>query len=98
MSGGSLGSYDYYRLNNFLDDLENAIERAELKLNGVNPDGWVISEDPRVLGYLKGTCVLLSTCVELAKAADYLAAGDTDDLSYMKEVETILGQHYMEAV
>lgn len=89
MSGGSLGDYDYYKLSYFLDDLEKAILRAEGKQRGDDSNSWVISENPNVIDSLKYTLQLGKEFVRLAKAADWLAAGDYGDDTYLKEVRGI---------
>ena len=86
MSGGCLGSYGYYKINSFLDDLEEVILRAE---KSKDLDEWVISENPRVIENLKFTLQLGKEFMQLAKAADWLAAGDYGDDTYLKEVSGI---------
>lgn len=86
MSGGSLGSYSYYKINSFLDDLEEVILRAEVSKD---LDEWIISENPNVIDSLKYTLQLGKEFVKLAKAADWLAAGDYGDDTYLKEVREI---------
>lgn len=87
MSGGSLGDYDYYKLSYFLDDLERAILRAE---ESKDLDEWIISKNPRVIENLKFTLQLGKEFMQLAKAADWLAAGDYGDDSYLEEVSRIV--------
>lgn len=86
MSGGSLGSYGYYKINSFLDDLEEVILRAE---KSKDLDEWVISENHRVIENLKFTLQLGKEFMQFAKAADWLAAGDYGDRTYLREVERI---------
>lgn len=86
MSGGSLGSSGYYKINSFLDDLEEVILRAE---KSKDLDEWVISENPNVINSLEYTLSLGKEFVKLARAADWLAAGDYGDDTYLKEVSGI---------
>lgn len=86
MSGGSLGAYGYYKINPFLDDLEEVISRAE---KSTDLDEWIISENPNVIDSLKYTLQLGKEFVRLARAADWLAAGDYGEDTYLFEVRGI---------
>ena len=86
MSGGHFGDYDYYKVSQFADELEEEIWNNDKE----NEYGCKPNHDPEVLEYLKAQIPKMRKMAEIMRHIDYLYSGDHGDdsfMSYVKEVE-----------
>ena len=85
MSGGNFGDYDYYKVHQFADELEEAIRN-----NGkVNEDGYKYDYDPDVIDYIEEQLPKMRKMAEIMRACDYLYAGDHGSDSFLLKVKEI---------
>jgi hypothetical protein len=85
MSGGNFGDYDYYKVHQFADEVEEAIRN-----NGkVNEDGYKYDYDPDVIDYIEEQLPKLRKMAEIMRAVDYLYAGDHGSDSFLLKVKEI---------
>ena len=90
MSGGHFGDYDYYKVAQFADELEVAIDNN----NKVDEYGDKHNYDPDVIDYLEAQIPKMRKMAEIMRHIDYLYSGDHGDdyfLKYVKEVEEKYG-------
>ena len=93
MSGGHFGDcgYDYYKVAQFADELEEEI----LKNGQKREDGGYYGEeyyptfDPEVIEYLKAQLPKLRKMAEIMRHIDYLYSGDHGEDSFMKRVKEV---------
>ena len=86
MSGGHFGNgYDYYRVQQFADELE-----MEIQNNG-KPDeyGDVRDYGPETIQYLREQLCLMRKTADIMRACDYLYSGDHGEDSFMEVVKKI---------
>ena len=92
MSGGHFGDYDYYKVDQFADELEVEIEnngkgRYEDRTYGQE---WYPNHDPDVIDVLREQIPKLRKMATIMRDIDYLYSGDIGDdgfLLRMKETE-----------
>ena len=92
MSGGHFGDYDYYKVDQFADELE-----VEIENNGKSKDDsgyygekWYPNHDPDVIDVLREQIPKLRKMATIMRDIDYLYSGDIGDdgfLLRMKETE-----------
>ena len=87
MSGGHFGDcgYDYYKVAQFADELELAIENN----NKVNEYGYKHDYDPDVIDYLEAQIPKMRKMAEIMRHIDYLYSGDHGDDSFMERVKEV---------
>lgn len=85
MSGGHFGDYDYYKVSQFADELEQ-----EIANNGkVDEYGYKREFDPDVIDYLEAQLPKLRKMSEIMRAVDYLYSGDHGDDSFLLRVKEV---------
>ena len=85
MSGGHFGDYDYYKVAQFADELEQ-----EIRHNGkAGTDG---DHSDEVIEYLKEQVPKLRKMAEIMRHIDYLYSGDNCDDSFMERVKEVEGK------
>ena len=93
MSGGHFGNcgYDYYKVSQFADELEEEIQRNGKKRNDSGYYGidYYPSFDPEVIEYLKAQLPKLRKMSEIMRHIDYLYSGDHGDDSFMERVKEV---------
>ena len=95
MSGGHFGNcgYDYYKVAQFADELEEEILRNGQKRDDTGYYGidYYPSFDEECIEYMKAQLPKMRKMAEIMKHIDYLYSGDIGDDSFllrMKETET----------
>lgn len=93
MSGGHFGDcgYDYYKVAQFADELEQEIlnngkGKYEDRTYGQE---WYPNHEPQVIEYLKQQLPKMRKMVEIMRHIDYLYSGDHGDDTFMKRVEEV---------
>ena len=85
MSGGHFNhnSYIYYRVSQFADELDNEIERNNIK------DEWGYAPElsEETLNYLRQKVVELRKISEVMRHIDYLYSGDHSEESFMERMK-----------
>ena len=87
MSGGHFGDcgYDYYKVSQFADELEQEIEN-----NFINDDwGYHHGYPDEVIECLKSYIPQMNKMAEIMRHIDYLYAGDHGPDSFMEKVKEI---------
>jgi len=93
MSGGHFTNcgYDYYRVRQFADELEE-----EIRNNGKSKyedrtygQDWYPNHSDEVIEYLKEQVPKMRKMAEIMRHIDYLYSGDHGDDSFMKLVKEI---------
>ena len=87
MSGGHFGNcgYDYYKVAQFADELEEEIWNNDKE----DEFGWKPNHDPEVLEYLKEQLPKMRKMAEIMRHIDYLYSGDHGDDSFMDRVKEV---------
>ena len=86
MSGGHFGNgYEYYRVQQFADELE-----MEIQNNG-KPDEYGDVQDygPETIKYLRKQLRLMRHTADIMKHIDYLYSGDHGEDSFMVRVKEV---------
>ena len=87
MSGGHFNdcSYDYYKVEQFADELEVEIQ------NNNKPDeyGYTYNYSPETLKYLKKQLRRMREVSEIMRHIDYLYSGDHGEDSFMYSVKEV---------
>jgi hypothetical protein len=87
MSGGHFNdcAYDYYRVAQFADELEQEIDDNFIK------DDWGYHRgySDEVIEYLKEQLPKMRKMAEIMRACDYLYSGDHGEDSFMETVKNI---------
>lgn len=87
MSGGHFGDcgYDYYKVAQFADELEQEIENNFFK------DDWGYHKGypDEVIEYLKEQLPKMRKMAEIMRHIDYLYSGDHGDDSFMNRVKEV---------
>lgn len=85
MSGGHFGDYDYYKVQQFADELEGEIA------NNFTEDeyGYAPNHSKEVIVYLLDQLPKLRKMVEIMRHIDYLYSGDHGDDSFMDRVREV---------
>ena len=90
MSGGHFTDcgYDYYKVAQFADELEEEIQNngRECEPNGFYNETWFPNHDPDVIEYLKEQIPKMRKMAEIMRHIDYLYSGDHGDDSFMDRV------------
>ena len=93
MSGGHFGDcgYDYYKVAQFADELEEEIlnngkGKYEDRTYGVE---YYPNHEPEVIEYLKEQLPKLRKMSEIMRIVDYLYSGDIGDDTFMKLVQKV---------
>ena len=89
MSGGHFGDYDYYKVAQFADELEQEIRHnGKAGTDGDHSD-WYPDHSDEVIEYLKEQVSKLRKMSEIMRCCDYLYSGDYDDDSFMERVKEV---------
>ena len=85
MSGGHFGDYDYYKVQQFADELEVEIQ------NNNKPDeyGYAPNFSPETIKYLRKQLRQMRKMAEIMRHIDYLYSGDHGDDSFMDRVKEV---------
>ena len=93
MSGGHFGNcgYDYYKVAQFADELEEEIlnngrERNDTGYYGID---HYPSFEPEVIEYLKEQLPKMRKMAEIMRHIDYLYSGDHGEDSFMNRVKEV---------
>ena len=91
MSGGHFGNcgYDYYKVSQFADELEQEIATNGLKCEDKYMENFYPSFDPEVIEYLKEQLPKMRKMAEIMRHIDYLYSGDHGDDSFMERVKEV---------
>lgn len=93
MSGGHFGNcgYDYYKVSQFADELEEEILKNGKKRedSGYYGEEYYPEFPDEVIEYLKEQLPNLRKMVEIMRACDYLYSGDHGEDSFMERVKEI---------
>lgn len=93
MSGGHFGDcgYDYYKVAQFADELEEEIQRNGKPRNEDRTYGeeWYPNHDPEVIEYLKEQLPKMRKIAEIMRHIDYLYSGDHGDDTFLQRVKEI---------
>jgi hypothetical protein len=82
MSGGALGDYSYYRINDFTADLRN-----ELDFNGTKDEwGYCRNYSPTTIAFLKKQLKQMEKMATMMRNIDLLYASDHSEDSFRKIV------------
>ena len=85
MSGGHFGDYDYYKVAQFADELEQ-----EIKNNFINDDwGYHKGYADDVIECLQSYLPQMRKMVEIMRHIDYLYAGDHGSDSFMNFIADV---------
>ena len=89
MSGGHFGDYDYYKVDQFADELEVEIENnGKAKENsGYYGEKWYPNHDPDVIDVLREQIPKLRKAAEIMRHIDYLYSGDIGDDGFLLRVK-----------
>jgi hypothetical protein len=85
MSGGHFGDYDYYKVSQFADELEQEIANNDK----VDEYGYKREFDPDVIDYLDAQLPKLRKMSEIMRHIDYLYSGDHGDDSFLLRVKEV---------
>ena len=88
MSGGHFGNcgYDYYKVAQFADELEQEIQNNNKKLDEYE---YAPNFSPETLKYLRKQLLKMRKMAEIMRHVDYLYSGDHGEDSFMKLVEEV---------
>lgn len=93
MSGGHFGNcgYDYYKVEQFADELEEEILRNGKKRDDTGYYGidYYPTFDDDVIEYLKEQLPKMRKMAEIMRHIDYLYSGDHGDDSFMERVKEV---------
>jgi len=89
MSGGHFGDYDYYKVNQFADDLEQEISTNGLKCDDYYMEGFYRNFSSETIEYLKDQLPKMRKMAEIMRHIDYLYSGDHGDDSFMERVKEV---------
>ena len=91
MSGGHFGDYDYYKVDQFADELEVEIENNGKAKDdsGYYGEKWYPNHDPDVIDVLREQIPKLRKAAEIMRHIDYLYSGDHGDDTFMKRVKEV---------
>ena len=93
MSGGHFGNcgYDYYKVAQFADELEEEIQNngRGREDTGYYGEQWYPNHDPEVIEYLKEQLPKMRKMAEIMRHIDYLYSGDHGDDSFMNRVQEV---------
>jgi hypothetical protein len=91
MSGGHFGNcgYDYYKVGQFADELEQEILNNGREGTTENGYEWYPNHEPEVIEYLKKQIPLLNKMAEIMRHIDFLYSGDHGGDSFMKRVKEV---------
>jgi uncharacterized protein (DUF1015 family) len=87
MSGGNFNDngYIYYQVNQFADELENAIQNNHKK----NDYGYASEYNEEVIAYLKSKLPEIRKVSEIMRAIDYLYSGDHGEDSFIQIIKSL---------
>ena len=88
MSGGHFGDcgYDYYKVSQFADELEQEIANNGRQGTTENDYEWYPNHEPEVIEYLKQLFPKLRKMAEIMRIVDYLYSGDIGDDNFFKRI------------
>jgi hypothetical protein len=91
MSGGHFGNcgYDYYKVSQFADELEQEIATNGLKCEDKYMENFYPNHEPEVIEYLKEQLPKMRKMAEIMRHIDYLYSGDHGDDSFMERVKEV---------
>jgi len=89
MSGGHFGDYDYYKVSQFADELEQEIATNGLKCEDYYMENFYPNHEPEVIEYLKEQLPKLRKMAEIMRHIDYLYSGDHGDDSFLLRVKEV---------
>jgi hypothetical protein len=92
MSGGHFGNYDYYKVEQFADELEEEIQnngKGRVLDSGYYYEKWYPNHKPEVIEYLKEQLPKLRKMAEIMRHIDYLYSGDHGEDNFMKRVKEV---------
>ena len=82
MSGGALGDYSYYRIDDFTADLRN-----EIDFNRTEDEwGYCHNYSPTTIAFLKKQLKQMEKMVTMMRKIDLLYAGDYSEYSFRASV------------
>jgi len=89
MSGGSIGDYCYYRIGDFIYDLEAKIENNDVKDDfGSSP-----SLPDNILEVMRQEIPKMQRMIKVMQAIDYLYAGDHGEDSFLRAISRVESDH-----
>ena len=89
MSGGHFGDYDYYKVSQFADELEQDIlNNGKAGTDGDHSD-WYPNHNEEVIEYLKQQLPKLRKMSEIMRHIDYLYSGDHGDDTFIDRIEEV---------
>ncbi len=91
MSGGHFNDcgYEYYKVSQFADELEQEILNNGREGTTENGYEWYPNHEPEVIEYLKKQIPLLNKMAEIMRHIDFLYSGDHGDDSFMQRVKEV---------
>jgi hypothetical protein len=91
VSGGHFGNcgYDYYKVSQFADELEQEIATNGLKCEDKYMENFYPFFDPETIEYLKDQLPKMRKMAEIMRHIDYLYSGDHGDDSFMERVKEV---------
>ena len=90
MSGGHFGDYDYYKVAQFADELEQEIQNnGKTGTDGGDHSDWYPNHNEEVIEYLKQQLPKLRKMSEIMRHIDYLYSGDHGDDTFMDRIEEV---------
>ena len=85
MSGGHFGNYDYYKVSQFADELEE-----EILNNGKEDEyGYAKNYSQETLEYLGEQVHYLHKLADIMRHIDYLYSGDHGEDTFMERVKEV---------
>ena len=85
MSGGHFGDYDYYKVQQFADELEEEIWNNDKE----DEYGYVRNYSPETIKYLRKQLRQMRHTAEIMRHVDYLYSGDHGEDSFMERVKEV---------
>lgn len=91
MSGGHFNDcgYEYYKVAQFADELEEEIRNNGREGSPNDNYGWYPNHSPEVIEYLKEQLPKLRKMAEIMRHIDYLYSGDHGDDTFMGWVRKV---------
>ena len=91
MSGGHFNDcgYEYYKVSQFADELEQEILNNGREGSTENGYEWYPNHEPEVIEYLKKQIPILNKMAEIMRTVDYLYSGDIGDDNFFKRIKEI---------
>jgi hypothetical protein len=83
MSGGHFGDYDYYKVAQFADELEEEIQDKK------DEYGHSYNFSPETIKYLRKQLRKMRKMAEIMRHIDYLYSGDHGDDSFLLRVKEV---------